>query len=382
MRAMSENEQRILALIATGGPLSKRDLSGRGAMAWATVVKYVNRLETEGILERVGTAQRDRHLGKNSYIYDLAYGAPQFIGIDIEYRTTRVAVVDLRRRIRWQTAFPTPEPTCMEALVQFLKAVIREGTPGIETVTGVGIGMPRWLIGGESDPFTGLGKRLTAELGLQVTVENNIRAYTLYKEPLLQESSFMVVSVRNGIGAGIVFGGKLHRGETGLAGEIGHITVQDKGVLCRCGKRGCLETVVNQRILSEEFAVHGAVGAAGVPVSEFSASKECLSELFAAAADSDPAAISILEKASEPLGRALATLILVLDIQSIYVVGRFGEHGSVWLDPLRDVIRRFVDPELTFSLHYRELDEEGYLLGAASLVARDYLDYSVLGVTR
>ncbi|MFW5643044.1 MAG: hypothetical protein ACOCYQ_03370, partial [Alkalispirochaeta sp.] len=53
-------------------------------------------------------------------------------------------------------------------------------------------------------------------------------------------------------------------------------------------------------------------------------------------------------------------------------------YGSIWTQSLQKEIRRNVDPGLTFSLHYRPLDDDGYLLGAASLVARDYLDYSVL----
>jgi predicted NBD/HSP70 family sugar kinase len=94
-----------------------------------------------------------------------------------------------------------------------------------------------------------------------------------------------------------------------------------------------------------------------------------------------PSARAILEKAAEPLGRSLATLLLVLDIQSIYLVGRFGPHGSVWIESLQKEIRRNVDPGLSFSLHYRPLDDDGYLLGAASLVAGDYLDYSVLATS-
>ena len=369
MRPMSDNEQRILALIATEGPLSKRDLADRGTMAWATVVKYVNRLESEEVLARVGTSPRDQHLGKNAYLYDLAGSAPQFVGIDVEYQITRLAVVDLRRQIQWSTSLPTPQLNGMNEMVAFLTETITVGIPDIISVAGIGIGMPRWLVTGEPDPFAALGARLTVDLGVRVSVENNIRAYTLYKEPLLQESAFLVVSVRNGIGAGIVFNGTLHRGETGLAGEIGHITVRDDGEQCRCGKRGCLETVVNQRILSEAY---------GTLTGEVE-SEERLAGLFSRAAGKDVAAAAILENAAEPLGRALATLILVLDIQSIYIVGLFGKDGGVWLEPLRRVIRRFVDPGLTFSLHYRELDNEGYLLGAALLVARDYLDYSVLG---
>jgi N-acetylglucosamine repressor len=221
-----------------------------------------------------------------------------------------------------------------------------------------------------------LGERLTDLFGVPVRVENNIRAYTLFVLSQLRETSFLVVSVRNGIGAGIVSRGRLHRGETGLAGEIGHITIDAAGRQCRCGKQGCLETIVNQRLLCEKYRV--ATGTLTSGCEEDVASDDCLRELFTAAHQGAQAALTILEEAAIPLGRSLATLLLVLDIQSIYLVGRFGQHGAVWIDSLQREIQRNVDPGLSFSVHYRPLDDDGYLLGAASLVARDYLDYSIL----
>jgi predicted NBD/HSP70 family sugar kinase len=386
---MSENERRILALIADKGPMSKGDLVNRGHMAWATVVKYVNRLEAAGVLMRAGTAPRELQLGKNSYVFDLASDAPKFIGIDIEYRTTRVAVVDLRREILWQAHMPTPAVDDQSALVRFiedevLSRVCDSDAAGVGctsddfgSVVGIGIGMPRWLLPRSTDVFASLAESVSIRLGLAVRVENNTRAYTLYKEPQLGENTFVVVSVRNGIGAGLVIDGALHSGEEGLAGEIGHITAKENGDLCRCGKRGCLETVVNQHTLFESFIsrIHRS------QVDDAIAVEEGLPELFDWAAGGDEDAREILAKAAVPVGRALAILILVLDIRNIYIVGHFGEHGDAWLESLREVVACNVDPRINFKLHYRKLEEAGYLLGAAMLVGREYLDYSVLGGT-
>lgn len=387
MQSMSENERRILALIAEQGPLTKGDLSLLGEMAWATVVKYVNRLQVRGVLMRAGTAPRESQLGKNSYLFDLAEEAPKFAGVDIEYRTTRVAVVNLRREVLWQTMLATAELTSPEDLMEFLRSkvlsrVSESGVCGASlpdkpfgSIVGIGIGMPRWLLADGGDVFPSLSGRLSDAYGIPVRVENNIRAYTLYKEPRLLESDFIVVSVRNGIGAGLVVGGSLYRGEEGLAGEIGHITVQENGKLCRCGKRGCLETVVNQYTLYESYLT----GTHRSKVDDAIAVEEGLPELFQEAAQGSAPALAVLAEAAEPLGRSLATLLLVLNVRNLYLVGHFGEFGEIWLDYLREVIRKHVDPRLSFSLHYRKLEDEGYLLGAALLVAREYLDYSVLG---
>jgi len=381
MESVTENERRILALIAEEGPLSKGDLAARGHMGWATVVKYVNRLEAAGVLQKAGTAPRTNGLGKNSYLFDLSSAAPAFVGIDVEYSTTRVALVNLRREILWQTRLPTPQLGSDQELVDFLAGLVSGPVAGptghaegASSVVGVGVGLPRWLLPHGKDIFAWIGSELASRCNLPVRVENNIRAYTLYKEPRLAENTFIVVSVRNGIGAGVVMDGILFRGEEGLAGEIGHVTVDEEGRRCRCGKRGCLETVVNQHTLCESYfsRVLGEKGSHGPEI------EETLPELFNQAKDGNRAALDVLSQAAAPLGKVIAALLLVMDVRNLYLVGHFGEAGDVWLPMVEEVVRENLGPRQPFSLHYRKLENKGYLLGAALLVARDYLDYSVL----
>lgn len=378
MRLLTENEKRILALIVRRGAMAKSELAAQGDMGWATAVKFVNRLESEKVLRRAGTASREVALGKNSYLYDLGECAPIFVGIDIEYRTARFALSDLRSEVLYEWSVPTPQVKGRDELKRFLSASIDQAFSAAESIgnrepIAIGIGMPNWLLSDGRAVFSWLASSLEEEFQIPVRVENNIRAYTLYKETSLLEENFLVVSVRNGVGAGIVLNGDLHRGEEGLSGEIGHITVTDGGKLCRCGRRGCLETEVNQRTLYESFAKRVAVS--GHTARD---STSDLPELFRAAKEQDPDAVAVLTDMAEPFGRALATLILVLNVRNLYLVGHFGEHGAVWLPYLEEVIRHHVDSRLSFELNYRELDDSGYLLGAAMLVARDYLDYSVL----
>jgi glucokinase len=381
MRIATENEKRIVGILATKGPMSKKDLSNLGEMAWATVVKHVNRLQEGGVLARVGTAPRGHQAGKNSYLYDLADGAPKFVGIDVEYRTTRVALVSLRREILWQTQVPTPAVRDSNELVDFvsrelLTRAYHSAKVGIENqnrkqqqIAGIGIGMPRWLAPGSGATFQHVETELNRHAEIPVRVENNIRAYTLHKELALQRKDFVVVSIRNGIGAGIFVDGVLLRGAAGLAGEIGHINVVDGGVRCRCGKRGCLETVVNQDLLYERFLSEVNADARRPTLSV----EHGLRALFDMAAEGDQVARSILADAAKPIGRALASLVLVIDAGIIYLVGHFGSSGNAWIDPIKQVMRGEMGPQFDCQLKYQELDEDGYLLGAAMLVGRDFL---------
>ena len=93
---LTENEQRIFTLLLKHGRMSKRELSTKGKMGWATVVKMVNRLEDTGYIRCVGTSKHWSGSGKNPYIYELVDNKPLAIGIDIGYTNTRTIVINLK----------------------------------------------------------------------------------------------------------------------------------------------------------------------------------------------------------------------------------------------------------------------------------------------
>ncbi len=377
IRTISANGKKILSLIVQHGPLTKRQLAERGGIGWATAVKFVNRLDSVEVLTRIGTSDREIVSGKNSYVYDLGRRAPVFLGLDIEYRTTRFALTNLRNEILWSSRAETPRVSSLDEIEGFVARLVSEANQatasnGFGPLDGIGIGMPTWLTEEGATIFDALGGRLSARFDLPTRVENNIRAYTLYKEHTTLQQSFVVVSVRNGIGAGYVVNGELLRGEQGLAGEIGHITIPGNTTRCRCGKSGCIETVVNEHALTQEYAVRrGDAVSANRADSAFST-------LFRDAAEGSEVAVGLLSESAELLGQAIATLVLVLNVRNVFVVGQFGADGDVWVPFLEESIRKHVEPRTEFALHYRELDDSGYLIGAALLVAREYLDYSVM----
>jgi predicted NBD/HSP70 family sugar kinase len=167
------------------------------------------------------------------------------------------------------------------------------------------------------------------------------------------------VKLASGLGAGIVMGGRLHRGTSGIAGEIGHVQVGEDGRVCRCGNRGCLETEVSlPRLLTLlQPAYDEPLDAARV---------------LALEEEGDPGVRRVLGDAGRTAGRALADLCHSLNPELVVVGGAFGSSPSL-LDGVRAAVDRYAQPDTAAAVTVRssELGDDAELRGAIALaVAR------------
>lgn len=142
---------------------------------------------------------------------------------------------------------------------------------------------------------------------------------------------FVYVNASDGVGAGIVRGGEVHHGVTGLAGEIGHIQVDPLGAICQCGNRGCLNTVVDEQRLTSLLAVtHGDL---------------TLNDLVLKANDGDPGCRRVIADAAVRIGNVASTLCISVDPELVVVGGELAQAGEVFLDPFREALQRLLFPD-------------------------------------
>lgn len=211
---------------------------------------------------------------------------------------------------------------------------------GVDGVVGVGIGVPGHVdrgsgevrlavnLGIGSEGF-GLADAVAAELGLPVTIENDVRAAVLGARESLRLAGQLVdnlalVSIGTGISAGVIADGTLVRGATGMAGEIGHVVVHEDGPMCPCGQRGCLETM----------SAGPAIGRAW-PKGE---SGVAATALFAAVDAGDAAARKVADRVTAHLATALVWLAATYDPDLIVLAGGVPSSGAVFLDVIREQI--------------------------------------------
>ena len=343
---MTRNEQLILRELSVAGmPLSKRDVTHRCGMGWATAVKLMTRLEEQGYIVPSGN-ERQNQAGKWATVYALSTTKPAAIGVDIEYRRVRLTIWNLLRQCLYHCELSTPALKGADDLVEFLETLLQRGQRraaelGI-TLEGAGIGVPSRLFGSGTVPYGAIGERLAERMGFPVAVDNNIRCFTAAIASLRNTNdSMLVVTVRSGVGAGIVVGGRIYQGDRGGAGEIGHFPVEENGSPCRCGKAGCLETVVNHDALAASLAL---------------------------AVNGDPVARKCFDELAGQLGKAIALSMLMLDIRKVMIFTELGEFGSTLLDPVRKAVGECVVPGFEFEIGYESLDANAYVAGAARLI--------------
>jgi predicted NBD/HSP70 family sugar kinase/biotin operon repressor len=176
---------------------------------------------------------------------------------------------------------------------------------------------------------------------------------------------FMYVKASHGIGAGLVLGGETYRGAVGVAGEIGHTQVDGAGNLCRCGNRGCLETVVSiTEVLRQlgEARVEAAVD----------------DELSLAAISGDPVVARLLAEAGRTLGSVLAGLCNLLNPAVIVLGGELGAVGGPFARGVRESIDRRAQPAVAEAVDIRtaELGHRSELLGAVATATQGARDRS------
>jgi glucokinase len=171
---------------------------------------------------------------------------------------------------------------------------------------------------------------LEAEIARPVVIENDARAAAigLHDRGIGGgHNDLAYLAVGTGIAAGVVLGGRLHRGARGLAGEIGHAIADPDGPRCVCGQWGCLEAFASGPSIARRATERGSDAASSV-------------EVYEAAADSDPIASDLVDDVGRRLAWAIHLLVMAYDVERVVVGGGVSHAGEPFERPLRRELDR------------------------------------------
>ena len=181
------------------------------------------------------------------------------------------------------------------------------------------------------------------------------------------------VKVATGVGAGILIRGRIYRGATGIAGEIGHTAIDPDGPRCRCGLSGCLEAMVGTAALLQRANEQLVMLK---PLPEWACDELTVQSLIAAAHAGDATARGLITGAGQALGVAMANLLNLVNPGRIVLGGHLTEAGTMLLDPLRAALseRALWSSVEGSELVISPLGDQAVALGAATLLLQAALE--------
>lgn len=367
------NRRAVTVLLAAEGPLSRADLARGTGLSRTTVSSLVTDLVRDGHVVETDERGRPHKGGSGRPPLLLRLTAPPgaVAGVDIGHRHVRVAVADRTGGVIAEDVASADADADGRQTLDRAARMVRTGlaAAGLDRadLQAVGMCVPAPLDRHSARVSPGIlpgwhdlspGEELRRRLAVPVFADNdaNLGALAeLHHGAARGALDVVYVKVASGLGAGIVLGGRLHRGATGIAGELGHVQIGEDGPVCRCGNRGCLETMVAAPRLLEVLQ----------PAYDEQLSTERVLALEAAG---DPAVRRVLSDAGRAIGRALADLANSLNPQAVVVGGSVGASVSL-CDGVRASIDRYAQPDTAAALRVMPgvLGERGQVVGAVSL---------------
>ncbi len=294
------------------------------------------------------------------------------LGIDMGGTGIKLGLVDARGKLFKMIRLSTPTKTNPQLVVNLITDQARAMLAflGRKPIVGIGVGCA-----GEVDPNTGvirispnlrwnqvpLRKLLAQKLKYPILVENdaNVAAWAAYSvEAKRKIKNLLCVTVGTGIGGGLVIDGKLYRGTTGSAGEIGHMTLFPEGVPCNCGNQGCTERYIGAKAMAAEArrAIESGENTVISKLAHHDLSKITPLIIQQAARQKDRLALQLWDMAGERLGITLASVVNLLNPEWIVLAGGLSRAGPLLLNPLRRTILKRSFPTPAGLLAHEQFD--------------------------
>jgi N-acetylglucosamine repressor len=365
------NRDLVLRTIFSHDSISRAEVARVTHLTRTTVSDVVNGLLSEGLVEEVGRGESIG--GKSPILLSIVADSRYLIGLNLAQDKFTGAVVNLRGEIKEIVEIPVHDDNGEKALKLVYQILDQLTRKKLKPIVGIGVGTPGLVNTREGIVVNAvnlewqdlpLSQLLEKKYKLPVWVLNDSQAAAIgeyvYGGEHVPDKNLIVVNVIHGIGAGILINGRLFQGDGGGAGEIGHVVVQENGELCRCGKRGCLETVASARAVVQQMKMAS------------------LEEVFLAFQDGNSKAKAVVENAGHYLGASLANLIGTLNIQKIVLTGDMTRFGQEWLSAVNTSMQTGAFFRMTedTKLEIGKLDYRACILGASAFLLLD--DYSLL----
>lgn len=374
-----QNQRAVLQAVHRCEQVSRSDIAAELHLSPATVTDITASLIDKGVLyeARAGTSYT---VGRKPILLEVNYDYAFVLGVKLSSSAVVTVLTNLKAEVlaRRTDVLPTLEPEkVVDVIHHAAEVLLQEASVASEALVGIGTSLPgiiepeaglcRYsaLLGWSEVPF---GRLLKDRFNLMTFVDNDVNALTAAEAWFAQAEKhrdFLVVTLGQGVGLGIIIGGELYRGSHGGAGEFGHLTLDVNGPLCTCGNRGCLEAYLADEALlkraQEQVPAFWSGGA--------------IEALVALADAGDADARALFEEAGRLLGRGLSGLVNIFAPSLIVLSGEGMRAAHLLIPEARAALKDYCFGDLYghMKLVVNAWGDDAWARGAAGLAASQYL---------
>ncbi|QAA33083.1 ROK family transcriptional regulator [Clostridium manihotivorum] len=340
----SSNIKLIINLLFNKRELTKQEIAKETGLSIPTVINITNELIEEGLVEESGVGQSSG--GRKPIIITFNPNSKYSFGVEINSKYIRIILTNLDANIledeviRFNGAFKLNEnniTNIFDEICKIIKVISLKRNIKDSSILGVGFSLPGTV--NEEKLFLELAPNLYVKnldfhyieekLNMKVYVENEANSAALAELRLgiaKDMRNLVYISIREGVGTGIVVSGYLYKGKNKRAGEFGHMTVEKDGRVCTCGKKGCWEVYTSSEVILEEYNV-------------ISKNKvKSFEEFFKLIDTVDKNAMKVWDKYLDYLAIGIHNIILIMDPHYIVLGGDISEYDKYLIEPLKNRI--------------------------------------------
>lgn len=380
---------QVLEALYSRGRASRTGLAERTGFAPSYISGLVAELRRRGIVQE--GEHRPSRAGRRRVMLHVAPDLAHVAGIRIGRVNTRIVTTDFQGKILWLKKMPTEIWKGESHVLELIKREVGAMLDRDAKTRAIGV-----AISGVIDRQRGavlfwpkvpgwngvpLKQIVREQHGLPVVVEDSVRTMALVERKFGEANghkNFVYIVVSMGIGAAIYTDGRLYLGADNLAGELGHTTIDERGELCSCGNRGCLEVyasgwaIINRIKTGLQQGVHSSLS----PLIEAHPERLSIEAVVSAARSGDQFARTVLSEAGLHLGTGVATIVNLLNPEAILLGGEIPRAAkSFILKPLFHSFRSrtFQRSAKNLKIIISRLRGEAGAAGAAILAAQEIL---------
>lgn len=383
------NTAILLDALRRMAPLSRAELAARTGLNRSTVSAIVNSLLEEGFIQE--TDLQSARIGRPGMLLELNPKGGFAVGLELGVDFISVILTDFAAQVQWREKVASDPDEDQINILDRAAALTQHAldfglAQGLRPL-GIGVGVPGLvdlrqgkLVFAPNLHWNNVPLRLiwSQRFNLPIFVENEANAAALgeyYFGAARGVDNFIYLSAGIGLGSGIVIDGKLFRGSSGYASEVGHMTVDPEGELCGCGKRGCWETQVGPRAVLRRVRKTLETGVSSMLCDMVDADLERITfeSVVQAAQMEDPVALRALQEVGERLGVGVANLVNVFNPELIVLGGALNLASSILLPIVERVVLENALPPSCENLRVAPSAHgiDACLMGAVALVLED-----------